>query len=330
MATPQSTLAPEDVLAQVQALVAKQELTILKLSEPITSEVAQLQQDAHNSINNNDLQRTSDISASSLAATAASEGGATTTTTTTPASLEADLAHYRELFAKLRFSYVEQVTKEKFIRAIVGDPPLIVGAAENAALERDNAAAKAGLKRLKADVAAHVAALEARAGELVRRHERAARDAARLEALPREVRAREAEVARLRAAAAAAAGGGGGARGDDDNEAVVVEDGKNPELNLPLARTADLVDERRRRRGELDRELAQLRARVPRRRRELELLHAELQPLEARRQGSGAAAREARRRKEAALGGVEDELEARGRWYRAADAGLRRMLEIEG
>ncbi|KAK1761679.1 hypothetical protein QBC33DRAFT_605009 [Phialemonium atrogriseum] len=57
----------------------------------------------------------------------------------TPVSLEADLAHYRELFAKLRFSYVEQMTKEKFIRAVVGDPPMIVAPHENAALEASDA-----------------------------------------------------------------------------------------------------------------------------------------------------------------------------------------------
>ncbi len=41
----------------------------------------------------------------------------------------------QELFSKLRFSYLEQVTKEKFIRAIVGDPPLVVEHQENVELE---------------------------------------------------------------------------------------------------------------------------------------------------------------------------------------------------
>ncbi|KAJ2966656.1 hypothetical protein NUW58_g10615 [Xylaria curta] len=139
-----ATRTPEQILAELQALVANQEITILKLSEPISTEIAQLKEQS---------QRTSDISSSSLDAT-------------TPASLEADLTHYRELFAKLRFSYVEQVTKEKFIRAIVGDPPLIVSPQENVDLEKQNLEAKATLKALKTEVADMVAVLEEKAKDL--------------------------------------------------------------------------------------------------------------------------------------------------------------------
>jgi len=89
----------EKVLRALEDLQSKHEISIIKISEPISSA---LPQDGDNS-----NARTSDVSNSSL-------------DTPTPASLEADLAHYKELFAKLRFSYVEQVTKEKFIRAIVG------------------------------------------------------------------------------------------------------------------------------------------------------------------------------------------------------------------
>ena len=45
----------------------------------------------------------------------------------TPAILSADLVHYRELFSKLHFSYVEQVTKERFLRAITADQPRSFG-----------------------------------------------------------------------------------------------------------------------------------------------------------------------------------------------------------
>lgn len=87
----------------------------------------------------------------------------------TPAALEDDLTHYKvryshiallrmfnltlwprqELFSKLRFSYLEQVTKEKFLRAIVGDPPLVVGHNENVELEGQLAEVKAELKARK-------------------------------------------------------------------------------------------------------------------------------------------------------------------------------------
>ncbi|KAI8949823.1 hypothetical protein F4801DRAFT_551685 [Xylaria longipes] len=282
-----ATRTPEQILAELQALVAKQEITILKLSEPISTEIAQLQEQS---------QRTSDISNSSLDAT-------------TPASLEADLTHYRELFAKLRFSYVEQVTKEKFIRAIVGDPPLIVSPQENVDLEKQNLKAKATLKALKTEVADMVTELETKAKDLSRKYERVKTETARLEELPDKLAELESAVAQLRTTQAS---------GLD----------LNPELNLPLVKTLDLVAAKKRQRDELDRQLEQLQSQVPRKKKELERLHAELQPLETKRQNSMTAAKEARRRKEAALGGVEDDLEERGRWYRAAEAGLKRMLDI--
>ncbi|KAI1750465.1 hypothetical protein F4782DRAFT_509169 [Xylaria castorea] len=282
-----ATRTPEQILAELQALVAKQEITILKLSEPISTEIAQLQEQS---------QRTSDISNSSLDAT-------------TPASLEADLTHYRELFAKLRFSYVEQVTKEKFIRAIVGDPPLIVSPQENVDLEKQNLEAKATLKALKTEVADMVTELEKKALDLSRKYERVKTETARLEELPDKLAELESAVTQLKI-----------------NQASELD--PNPEFNLPLAKTLDLVAAKKRQRDELDRQLEQLQSQVPRKKKELERLHAELHPLETKRQNSMAAAKEARRRKEAALGGVEDDLEERGRWYRAAEAGLKQMLEL--
>jgi DNA repair exonuclease SbcCD ATPase subunit len=277
----------EDVLAALQSLNSSQELTILKLSEPISTVTS----DAN-------TQRTSDVSNSSLDAP-------------TPASLEADLTHYRELFAKLRFSYVEQVTKEKFIRAIVGDPPLIVSPQENVELEAQNAEAKAELKALKTEVADMVVDLEKKGSELAKRYDAVKLETAKLEALPDRIAGLEEAVIELRRS----------------HEGAL---SSNPEMNLPLAKTADLVESKKRQRDDLDRQLEQLQSQVPRKKKELDRLQAELAPLEAKRQNSTAAAKEARRRKEAALGGVEDDLEERGRWFRAAEVGLRQMLEIEG
>ncbi|TPX14862.1 uncharacterized protein E0L32_004971 [Thyridium curvatum] len=286
----------EEVLRKLDDLQegGGQEISILKISEPISSAMGQ---DAAN--NTAAAPRTSDASSSSM------DAGPT------PASLEADLAHYRELFAKLRFSYVEQVTKEKFIRAIVGDPPLIVTPQDTVALETQNRTAKSQLKALKAEVADAVAELERKGRELSRRYEGVRAEAAALRALPDKIAGLEERIAALRRA------GDPGA-------------GDNPLLALPLSRTLQLVDERRAERHELDRQLQQLRSQAPRRHKEAERLQAELGALEARRQNTAAAAGEARRRKEAALGGVQDDLEERGRWYRGGEAALKQMLDLEG
>jgi hypothetical protein len=80
----------------------------------------------------------------------------------------------------------------------------------------------------------------------------------------------------------------------------------------------------------LEREVESLGAQVlPRKRKEVERLRVEVGALENRRANSLAAAREAKRRRENAQGGVEDELEARGRWYRASETVLRQVLDLE-
>jgi chromosome segregation ATPase len=219
------------------------------------------------------------------------------------------LTHSQELFSKLRFSYLEQVTKEKFIRAIVGDPPLVVEHQENVELEESLAVAKAALKAQKTEVAELVAELEARGRELCRKYENIQMQTTQLQELPEKIRALQTSVEELKAAQ---------------------QPGSNPTLNLPLEKTLALVEERERERAELDRQLEQLQVMVPRKTRELERLNAELQPLEVKRLGSTASAREAKRRKEEALGGVGDDLEERGRWWRGVESGLKGMLGVEG
>lgn len=75
----------------------------------------------------------------------------------------------KEQFSKLRFSYVEQVTKEKFLRAIVGDPPLVVGHNENVELEAQLAEVKAELRARKEEVRAMVEEMEKMGRDLAAR-----------------------------------------------------------------------------------------------------------------------------------------------------------------
>ncbi|KAL8407591.1 hypothetical protein RB594_006426 [Gaeumannomyces avenae] len=287
------------VATQLEALASKHELTVVRLSEPITSAVEQLEAAIGNNAGGT-AARTSDISTASLDAP-------------TPASLEADLEHYKELFAKLRFSYVEQVTKEKFIRAIVGDPPLIVDPAENTELEALNAQAKAELKTLKREVAELVAELERQGAELARQHMRVGLERVQLAELPDQMAQLEKDVTTLRQA-----------RQDREDKHAT-----DPELRLPIGKTAALAEQREAEARDLERQLEQLRGSAPRKRKEAERLRAELAPLETRRQASTAAAQEAKRRKEAALGGGEDDLEERGRWWRTSETLLKQMLDIK-
>ncbi|KAH7019133.1 hypothetical protein EDB80DRAFT_189924 [Ilyonectria destructans] len=276
----------DKALGTLEQLQSTHEISIIRLSEPILS-----------ASSNDARQRTSDASNASLDAP-------------TPADLEADLAHYKELFAKLRFSYVEQVTKEKFIRAIVGDPPLIVTMQENLDLEKENAAAKSELKALKVEVADMVLELERKGKELSERYERVQLETTKLQDLPSEIDKLDARIAQLK-----------------ESQSMPV--GSNPNLNLPLAKTLDLITKRKLEQQELARELESLQAKAPRKRKEADRLQAELQPLETKRQNSTTAAKEARRRKEAALGGAADDLEERARWWRASEGVLTQVLDIK-
>ncbi|KAL8706067.1 MAG: hypothetical protein Q9225_007986, partial [Loekoesia sp. 1 TL-2023] len=143
-------VSPAETLTAMSDLQS-QTLSIIRLSEPISNPT---------SSDNNTNPRTSDASTSALNEDA---------THPTPASLAADLSHYRDLFSKLRFSYLEQVTKEKFLRAIVGDPPLVVDHAENVELEKQLAEVKQVLKMQKEDVTRLVEELERRGRELAGR-----------------------------------------------------------------------------------------------------------------------------------------------------------------
>lgn len=139
-----------DAQSALQVLHAHRSLSILTLAQPFLNEAPTTTASATNR----------DSNASS---TEAGRDGAT------PAILAADLAHYQELFSKLRFSYVEQVTKERFLRAITAEQPEFVDASENAELAEKLTSDKAALKERKTEVRELVKELEAQGRQLAAR-----------------------------------------------------------------------------------------------------------------------------------------------------------------
>lgn len=192
----------------------------------------------------------------------------------------------------------------------MGDPPLVVEHAENVELEATLAHSKAALKAQKTEVAELVSELEKRGRELCIKHQDIQLQTSQLGELPLTISNLERSIEELKAAQKSSS--------------------SNPLMNMSLDKTLAMVHEKEKERAELERQIEQLQSLVPRKTKELERLHAEVQPLEVKRAGSVAAAKEARRRKEEALGGVGDDLEERGRWWRGVEGGLKGMLEIEG
>ena len=211
------------------------------------------------------------------------------------------------MFSKLRFSYLEQVTKEKFIRSIVGDPPQIVSAQENIELESKLLEIKATLKAQKTEVAELVEELGRLGRDLTKKHENIQLQTTQLRELPEKISGLQSSIDELKA-----------------RQQVPSE---IPHMNYSLEKTQALVQERKKQTAELDRQIEQLQAALPRKTRELERLQGEVGVLETKRGQVVASAKEAKRRREE--GGGADELEERGRWYRGVEAGLRGMLEVE-
>ncbi|KAJ5766830.1 uncharacterized protein N7511_004446 [Penicillium nucicola] len=230
----------------------------------------------------------------------------------TPASLEADLTHYKELFSKLRFSYLEQVTKEKFLRAIVGDPPVIVGHNENMELETQLADVKAELKARKEDARIMIEEMEEMGRDLATRYKNVELQMTQLETLPASIENLESTIASLRAKQVA---------NMDPSDSSA-----SSSRNLPLPATLSLLAEREAELASLNRQLAAVQNTLPRKTREAEAIERESSVLERRKEEAIMQAREAQRKKQQ---GESDGLEEMGRWYRGAEETLKELVGTE-
>lgn len=225
-----------------------------------------------------------------------------------PSSLSADLVHYRDLFSKLRFSYVEQVTKERFLRAVIADQPEFVSAEDNAELEERLKTDKAELKAKKEEVRALIGELEAQGRQLAQRYEQIQLRTSQLESLPSEIAELEQVISRLK-----------------DVQEPKSEDA---ELSLPLQPTMDLLRQREQELQSVDLEIARLQAALPAKKAEVSRLQDELAPIQMRKIKAVEEAKEARRRREGGGNGEADELEEKGRWLRGVEGSLKAMLEV--
>ncbi|KAI7456597.1 hypothetical protein KC368_g23 [Hortaea werneckii] len=257
--------------AALRALPSTETLTIIDIAQPFLNPS---QPD-----NNQDGKRNSNASDLS------------SSNNTSPSLLAADLAHYRDLFTKLRFSYVEQVTKERFLKTITDKEPEFVESSENAELEERLRGDKAALKERKQEVANLLKELEDQSRSLAQRTQREQRIIT-------------------------------------DLQSAAQPKSSNPLLNLPLQPTIELLEKREQESADLDAKIEALRAALPGKRKQVERLRDELTPMQARKVKTVQEAQEARRRREdGGAGGAGDELEEKGRWLRGSEAGLKGMLE---
>lgn len=284
MASPDYT----SLLHYLQSQQSTHPLSILNLAEPIIDSVTHPQ------------------------ATTTHTSDASEESNPTPSSLSSDLSHYNDLFKKLRFSYLEQVTKEKFLRSIVGDPPLLVSHADNARLEEELVRQKAELKGKKDEVSALVERMGEMARDIAGRYQGVQVQMRQLEVLPGEVEEMQSRLQLLH----------------DELQAKMGSQQRNsdPRMNLGLEETDALVAETQAKSREIEKQIAALQRQLPSKMRECEVVERELEGLERKRNEKTAAAREARRIKEE---GGRDVVEEMGRWYRSKEMVLRGLLDVE-
>jgi len=223
----------------------------------------------------------------------------------TPSALSADLAHYKDLFSKLRFSYTEQVTKERFLKSIVSNPLVPISTTEIDALSTKLISDKSLLKAKKEAVATALAQLEELAREVARREVSVQSQTEGLADIPSRIEDLEEVIEELKQ------------RQPEVNPL--------PEMNLSLEATAGLLGERETAREEMEARIAELEDVVPRRERDVDGMVVEMQGLEERKRRAVDEAREMSKRRK---GGMGDAVEVRGRWLRGTEKVMREWLKV--
>jgi chromosome segregation ATPase len=204
------------------------------------------------------------------------------------------------------------VTKEKFLRSIVGDPPLLVSHAENVALENSLAKQKADLKAAKEEVSELVQEMDVMARQLATRWEGVQTQMAELDRLPAEIEGLDTVIGELRK--------------QQDVREGQRNRSDNPRMNLSLTDTEEAVKQQKENAAALDRQIMALQRQMPAKTRECEMAERELETLEKRRREVSAAASAARKMRD---GGGRDELEEKGKWYRSAEGVLRNIVGVD-
>ncbi|KAJ5613879.1 hypothetical protein N7528_007533 [Penicillium herquei] len=271
----------------------KQKLSIIRIAEPI-SEIGDTKQSPS--------KRRSDVSISNLS-------------DPTPASLEADLTHYKVGAYRTIFQITILLPRTGHKRKIPTRnrrrPPLVVGHNENVELETQLAEVKAELKARKEEARVMIEEMETMSRDLASRYKNVEIQETQLTELPESIENLESTIAGLRA------------------KQVASMDTSNPRSsqNLTLPATMELLSEREAELAALNRQIAAVQNSLPRKTREAEAIERECSVLERRKEEAIMQAREARRKKQK---GETDGTEEMGKWYRGAEETLKEMVGIEG
>ncbi|EPS36809.1 hypothetical protein H072_9598 [Dactylellina haptotyla CBS 200.50] len=225
--------------------------------------------------------------------------------TQSSAILEAELTSYKEYFSKLRFQYLEQVTKERFLNAITADVPELVEPEEIELLEVKVAKQKEGLRDCKNKVNSLHADISKLGKKVCDEYAAIKTTAEKLSALPASIAALEAEVASLL-----------------HFSPETTDPSVDIDLHLPLRETLHRLQATDSEIIQLQRQIDAANRSVASKNRRIEVLDRELKPLEANAEAVSANAEESRRRREEERQRGLANRENVGKWYRTVEGVL--------
>lgn len=204
---------------------------------------------------------------------------------------------------------MEQVTKEKFLRAVVGDPPLFVDQADNMAFEAQLMEVKASLAAQKLQVAETIRQLEDQGRNLSRRYKVIELQKEQLQNLPSEIASLQETLDLLCA--------------------QQTPRSTDPSMSLPLPATLALLSEKQAELEDLDRQIEILKTESEVKRAALIQEEGNLKPLQSQRAKAIIEANEAKKRREMAANGQGDGLEEKGRWLSGVHVMMNKLLNVE-
>ncbi|KAK6496376.1 hypothetical protein TWF481_002401 [Arthrobotrys musiformis] len=225
------------------------------------------------------------------------------------AILEAELTSYKEYFSKLRFQYLEQVTKERFLNAITADIPELVEPDEIEQLEAKVAEQKEGLRRCKDEVNAINSQISKLGKKVCDEYASLKSTTSTILSLPPTIKALESEVASLLHFSP-----------DHTDETT------DPDLNLPLRETLHRLQATDTEIIQLQRQIDAANRNITAKNRRIEVLDRELKPLEANAEAVSANAEESRRRREEERQRGLANRENVGKWYGTVEGVLGELV----
>ncbi|KAG5513346.1 hypothetical protein PMAC_001409 [Pneumocystis sp. 'macacae'] len=210
-----------------------------------------------------------------------------------PNIVESDLKYFKELFSKLKFSYIEQETKERYLRAILDDPILVVEHKDNIELEKKNVELKSHLKSRKEDVDKTCKELEQTVSKVCNDYETTIQQAIEADHMLKEIEKMEKEIEELK-----------------DNE-------KNQEQNLPLKDSLSLLSSQTKKASKLKKDIDQFQAVYEHKKEQLKETIDEVKKRENEKQCCEAFAKEAIHTRQLSTMNEKYKKEQSGLWYQS-------------